>query len=160
MPNEKLALVSYAFVKELSESISKKKDKRFFRAKVKSSVNNGKKAKKIEQIRRLLLAATKSNKKSSKKKDTGGRSAKRTKPDKRAKTFTQFQAGSGTGSSSGSSSSSDSESAPDNSKANTEASSATSGSESENGEKINNWNTERTLHQPWLPNSLGSILTE
>ena len=139
------ALVDFAFIKELGEIISIK-DKRFFRAKLKKSLNNGKGSKKIEdKIRHLLLAAAKNNKKSRKKKDSGGRPAKRTKPDKRGKTFTQFEAGSGTGSgtgtSSGSSSESESESAPDDAKQNTEASSASSGSESENGEKINNWNT-------------------
>ena len=61
------ALVDFAFIKELGEIISIK-DKRFFRAKLKKSLNNGKGSKKIEdKIRHLLLAATKNNKKSRKK---------------------------------------------------------------------------------------------
>ena len=134
----KKALVDFAFIKELSESIDRK-DKKVFRAKVKSALN-GKRSKKIDQIRHLLLAATKSHEKSRKKKNSGKRPSKRGKPDKRGKTFTQFGTGSGTGSgsSSGSSSSSESESAPDNAKQSKDATSASSSSESENGEKVNN----------------------
>ena len=131
----KKALVDYDFIKELSESINKK-DKRHFRAKVKSSLNGSKRTKKIEEIRRILMAAAKDNKKSGKKRGSG--TSKSSKPDKRRKTFTQFESGSGSASSSQSSSGSDSEGPSDNPKNNSEASSSSSASESDKGEKSNN----------------------
>ena len=137
----KKALVDFAFIKELSESIVKK-DKRFFRAKVKNLLNNGKRSKKIEEIRHLLMAAAKSNKKSRKKKDRGKRLAKRDKPGKLKKTFTQFEAtsssDSGSGSSSGSSSDSEPDSAADKTKKGPQSSTGSSSSESENEQKVNN----------------------
>ena len=134
----KKALVDYNFIKELSEKVDfSKKDKRFFRAKVKNSLNGGsKRAKKIEEIRHLLMAATKTHKKSGKKKDAG-RPAKRAKLEKRPKPFTQYdsESGSESGSNSGSSEGSESESATDNPKVPSEASSGSSGSDSEDKEK-------------------------
>lgn len=134
----KKALVDFDLIKELSENISKK-DKRFFRAKVKNSLNGSKRDKKIQKIRQLLMAATEGNKKSGKKRPR--KSVKRSKPEKRQKTFTQFDSGSGSGSESGSSSGSSSESEPDGpgdtQKPNTEASGSSS-CESESGEKNHN----------------------
>ena len=135
----KMALVDFAFVEELSEGKIRKKDKRYFRAKVKDSLEHGsKRDKKLEKIRHLLLAATKGDKKPDKKKGSG-KSLKPVKPNKRAKTFTQFDTGStsGSGSSSDASSDSESESPENNAKQSSEASSGSSGSESDKGEGPN-----------------------
>ena len=152
-----MALVEYNLIKELSESISKK-DKRFFKAKLKDSLNGKRKTKrdkKIEEIQRLLLAATKGDKKPGKKKDLG-KLPKRPKPDKKEKTFTQFESDSESGSgSSGSSSGSETEGAEENSRPKSEDSSGTSDSEPDAGEKNDNWTVKRTLHQSRFPDSLG-----
>ena len=147
----KKALVDFDFIKELSENITKK-DKKYFRAKVKNSLNGSKRDKKIEKIRHLLLAASKSDKKPGKKRKSS-KNSRRDKPDKRAKVFTQFDTGSetGTGSESGSGSESSTDSEPENSKitapANSEVSSASSESESEKGEKNNHWDFKWTVYK-------------
>ena len=133
----KKALVDYSFIKELSENILKK-DRKSFKAKVKSSLNGGsKREKNLEKIRHLLLAAAKGDPKSGKKKSSR-KSGKKPKLEKRTKTFTQFDSGSGSASSSShSSTESESDSASENPKPNSEASGGSSGSESENAEAKN-----------------------